>query len=157
MLLICVCLWTGLSWWFHCTGAVVVVTKCSQPDRPRTTTLLSPLSNGKPEAATAVDKLLMMGTRMPETYWVVFKRRAVNLRDWCIWLVDLFEYLNFKFSFVVLKMGRLQLKCDGTRWRMGGEVKGKLANGVRSQYTLHYLGTWCIQHYYCWCAHLGCQ
>jgi len=43
---------------------------------------------------------------------------------------------------------------------MGGEVKGKLANGVGSQYSSHYLGTWCIQHYYhyyCWCAHLGCQ
>ena len=37
-----------------------------QPDRPRPTTLLSPRSNGKPEAATAVDKLLMMGKRMPE-------------------------------------------------------------------------------------------
>jgi len=22
---------------------------------------------------------------------------------------------------------------------------------------LHYLGTWCIQHYYSWCAHLECQ
>ena len=29
---------------------------------------------------------------------------------------------------------RFQLKCDGTRWRTGGEVKGKLANGVGSQY-----------------------
>ena len=28
----------------------------------------------------------------------------------------------------------LQLKCDDTRWRTGGEVKGKLANGVGSQY-----------------------
>ena len=37
------------------------------PDRPRTTTLLPPRSNGKPEAATAVNKLLMMGMRMPET------------------------------------------------------------------------------------------
>jgi hypothetical protein len=36
-------------------------------DRPRPTTLLPPRSNGKPEAATAVDKLLMMGMRMPET------------------------------------------------------------------------------------------
>ena len=27
---------------------------------------------------------------------------------------------------------RVQLKCDGTRWRTGGEVKGKLANGVGS-------------------------
>ena len=43
---------------------------------------------------------------------------------------------------------RLQLKCDGTRWRTGGEVKGKLANGVGSQYPSHYFGTWCIQHYY---------
>ena len=30
---------------------------------------------------------------------------------------------------------RLQLKCDSTRWRTGGEVKGKLANGVGSQYS----------------------
>jgi hypothetical protein len=35
--------------------------------RPRQTALLQPRSNGKPEAATAVDKLLMMGMRMPET------------------------------------------------------------------------------------------
>jgi len=40
--------------------------------------------------------------------------------------------------------------ADGTRWRMGGEVKGKLANGVGSQYPSHYLGTWCIHHYYRW-------
>jgi hypothetical protein len=51
----------------------------------------------------------------------------------------------------------VQLKCDGTRWRKGGEVKGKLANGVGSQYPSHCLGTWCTEHYYRWCAHLGCQ
>jgi len=38
-----------------------------QPDRPRPTTMLPPRSNGKPEAATAADKLLMMGKRIPET------------------------------------------------------------------------------------------
>ena len=38
-----------------------------QPDRTRPTTLLPPRSNGKPEAATAVDKPLLMGMRMPET------------------------------------------------------------------------------------------
>jgi hypothetical protein len=53
--------------------------------------------------------------------------------------------------------GRVQLKCDGTRWRTGGNVKWKLANGVGSQYSSHYLGTWCIQHYYRWCSHLGCK
>jgi len=51
----------------------------------------------------------------------------------------------------------LHLKYDGTRWCTGGEVKGKLASGVSSQYPSHYLGTWCIHHYYRWCAHLGCQ
>jgi len=25
------------------------------------------------------------------------------------------------------------------------------------QYPSHCLGTWCIQNYYRWCAHLGCQ
>jgi len=38
-----------------------------QPARPRPTALLSPRSNGKPEAATAVVELLMMGVKMPET------------------------------------------------------------------------------------------
>jgi hypothetical protein len=49
---------------------------------------------------------------------------------------------------VTAASGRVQLKCDGTRRRAGGELKGKLANGVGSQYSSHYLGTWCIQHYY---------
>jgi len=35
--------------------------------RPRPTALLSPSSDGKPEAATAVVELLMMGMRMRET------------------------------------------------------------------------------------------
>jgi len=55
------------------------------------------------------------------------------------------------------KVGRVQVKCDGIRWRTGGEVKGKQANGVCSQYPSHYVGTWRTQHYYRWCAHLGCQ
>ena len=29
---------------------------------------------------------------------------------------------------------KVQMKCDDTRWRTGGEVKGKLANEVGSQY-----------------------
>jgi hypothetical protein len=39
-----------------------------RPARPRPTALLPPRSYGKPEAAAAaVDKVLMMGMRMPET------------------------------------------------------------------------------------------
>jgi len=52
---------------------------------------------------------------------------------------------------------RVHLKYDGTQWRTGEKVKGKLANAVSIQYSSHYLGTWCIQHYYRWCARLGCQ
>jgi len=29
-------------------------------------------------------------------------------------------------------------------------VKGKLANGMGSQYSSHFIGTWCIQHHYRW-------
>jgi hypothetical protein len=36
-----------------------------RPARPRPTTLLSPRSYGKLEAAATVDRLLMMGIRMP--------------------------------------------------------------------------------------------
>jgi hypothetical protein len=48
-------------------GSSVVGCGRSVPDRPQPTTLLPPRSNGKPEAATAVDKLLMMGMSMTET------------------------------------------------------------------------------------------
>ena len=34
----------------------------------------------------------------------------------------------------------LRSECGGTRWRTGGEVKGKLANGVGSQYCHTTLG-----------------
>jgi hypothetical protein len=46
----------------------------------------------KPEAATAVVELVMMSRKMPETCSAVSKRQAVNLRNWCIWLVDSFEF-----------------------------------------------------------------
>jgi len=35
----------------------------------------------------------MMGMRIPETCWAVFERQAIKLRGWCIWLVDLFEFV----------------------------------------------------------------
>jgi hypothetical protein len=38
------------------------------PDGPRPTALLPPRSHGKQEAATTVDKRLIMGKRIPETY-----------------------------------------------------------------------------------------
>ena len=47
--------------------------------RPRPTALLPPRSYAKPEAAAAVDRFLMMGKRMAETCWAIFKRQAINL------------------------------------------------------------------------------
>ena len=38
-----------------------------------------------------------------------------------------------------------------------GKWRGNWRNGVGSQYSSHYLGTWCIQHYQRWCAHHGCH
>ena len=60
-------------------AVLLVVVGTVQPERPRTTALLPPRSYGKPEAAAAVDRLLMMGKRMPETCQAVFKRQAINL------------------------------------------------------------------------------
>jgi hypothetical protein len=69
----------------------------------------------------------------------------------------IYEDRQTDMTFIYYSSVRVQLKCDSTRWLTGGEVKGKLANGVGSQYSSHYLGTWYIQHYYRWCEHLGCQ
>jgi hypothetical protein len=44
-------------------------------NRPRPTTLLPPRSNGKPEAATAVNKLLMMSMKMPKHVELYLKDR----------------------------------------------------------------------------------
>ena len=41
----------------------------------------------KPEAATAVTELLMMGGKTPETCWAVNKRQDNKLENYCIWLV----------------------------------------------------------------------
>jgi hypothetical protein len=49
-------------------SSVVGRGRSGKPARPRPTALLPPLSNGKPEAATTVYKLLMMGKTMPGAY-----------------------------------------------------------------------------------------
>ena len=52
----------------------------------------------KPEAATAVIELLMMGGKMLETCLVVNKRQDNKLENCCIWLVI---YLNYKMLILV--------------------------------------------------------
>jgi hypothetical protein len=53
--------------------------------------------------------------------------RAVYLRLFGCWVCLLSTWLP---CCVFWYIGRVQLKHDGTRWRTGGELKGKLANGV---------------------------
>jgi len=65
-------------------------------------------------------------------------------------IVQLWEHLLAGF----LKPAIWNVTAHGDA-RQGG-LKGEMANAVGSQYPSHYLGTWCIQHYYRWCAHLGC-
>ena len=52
-----------MYWYIDCAAP-----KSCIADLPRPTTLLPQLSNGKPEAATVVYELLMMGKRIPETF-----------------------------------------------------------------------------------------
>jgi len=46
---------------------LVVVGPVNTTGPTKTNDSVPPRSNGKPEAATAVDRLLMMGVRIPET------------------------------------------------------------------------------------------
>ena len=61
------------------------------PARPRTQHDCHHGTKVKPEAATAVIELLMMGGKTPETCWAVNKRQDNKLKNCCIRLVI---YLN---------------------------------------------------------------
>ena len=67
---------TFVSWWQSCC----VRGRAGRPD-----------TKVKPEAATEVIELLMMGGKTPETYWAVNKRQDNRLKKCCIRLVI---YLN---------------------------------------------------------------
>jgi len=83
-------------WFYHWSVVVavllVVVGPVNRPDHGQQHCYhYAPMV--KPEAATAVVELLMMGVRAPQTYWAVHtsKRQVINLRNYCIWLIYLFE------------------------------------------------------------------
>jgi len=83
----------GSSLWFY-LRIVVIAVQCSwsgRPARSRTQHDCHHDMKVKPEAATAVIELLMMGGKRPETCWAVNKRQNNKLGNCCIWLVI---YLN---------------------------------------------------------------
>jgi len=61
--------------------------RAGRPAWPRTQHGYHHDTKVKPEAATAVIELLMMGERTPETCWAVNKREDNKLENCCIWLV----------------------------------------------------------------------
>jgi len=78
---------TFVSWWQPCC----VHDRAGRPARPRTQHGCHHDTKVKPEAATAVIELLMMGGKTPETCWAVNKRQDNKLKNCCITLVI---YLN---------------------------------------------------------------
>jgi hypothetical protein len=81
------------SLWFY-LRIMVIAMLCSRsgpPARPRTQHGYHHDTKVKPEAATAVIELLMMGGRTPETCWAINKCQDNKLENCCIWLVI---YLN---------------------------------------------------------------
>jgi hypothetical protein len=64
--------------------------------------------------------LLMMGMRMPETYWAVCKRQAINLRSCCILLVDSVESKMMHGLATHKRISMLGLSAsEDSGWRVG--------------------------------------
>jgi len=86
------------SLWFylHIVVTVVLCLWSGRPARPRTQHGYHHNTKVKPEAATAVIELLMMGGRTPKTCWAVNKRQDNKLENCCIWFVI---YLKCKLMF----------------------------------------------------------
>ena len=83
---------------------VFVVGPAGRPARPRTQHDYHHDTKVKPETATAVIELLMMGGKTPETCWAVNKRQDNKLKNCCIRLVI---YLNFMLKVKVLNCSLL--------------------------------------------------
>jgi len=88
---------SGLSSYRGDSRAVFVV----GPARPRTQHDCHHNMKVKPEAATAVIELLMMGRETPETYWAVNKRQDNKVENCCIWMVI---YLNCTMMHGITKL-----------------------------------------------------
>jgi hypothetical protein len=85
--------WLQNSLWFY-LHIVVIVVLClwlGRPAQPRTQHDYHHDTKVKPEAAIAVNELLMMGGKTPETCWAVNKCQDNKLKTCCIRLVI---YLN---------------------------------------------------------------
>jgi hypothetical protein len=83
-----------------------------RPPRPRTQHDYHHDTKVKPEAATAVIKLLMMGGKTPETCWAVNKLQDNKLKNYCISLVIYMNYSTVSDKYVHC---RCRGSADGPR------------------------------------------
>ena len=117
------------SLWFYLRIVVTVVLlfvvgPAGRQARPRTQHDCHHDTKVKPEAATAVIELLMMGEKTPETCWAVNGRRDSGLENCCIWLVI---YLN-----CTMMHGLKNLKFVGITFMRQSKVT-KLFTGIYGQ------------------------
>jgi len=105
--------------------------------RPRTQHNCHHDTKVKPEAATAVIELLMMGGKTPETCWAVNKLQDNKLENCCIWLVI---YLNCTMMHRLINLKLLEvLKCYNFLWmqrRRNCSPAASFANCVLTLYLL---------------------
>ena len=95
------------SLWFY-LRIVVIVVLCSwsgRSARPRTQHDCHHDKKVKPEAATAVIELLMMGGKTPETCCVVNKRLDNKLENCCIWLMIYLNLTRTRFVEILFACG----------------------------------------------------
>jgi len=91
------CLWSG--------------SPAGRPARPQTQHDNHHDTKVKPEAATAVIELLMMGGKTPETCWALNKRQDNKLKKLLHQVGDLFE-LNVKLRCQKVKQNRAGYKSS---------------------------------------------
>jgi hypothetical protein len=84
--------------------AVFVAGPVGRPTRPRTQLDCHHDTKVKPEAATAVIELLMMGGETPETCWVLNKRQENKLENFCMSLV-IYLHIFSSWYFFPLTIG----------------------------------------------------
>ena len=104
---------TFVSWWESCC----VRGRAGRPARPRTQHDYHHYTKVKPEAATAVIELLMMGGKMPETSWAVNKRQDNKPKEVLHLVGDLFELYGNVIK-ILKKRGKFfPRRVNTTCWR----------------------------------------
>ena len=107
----------------------------SRPSRPRTQHDYHHDTKVKPEAATAVIELLMMGGKTPETRWAVNKRQDNKLKNCCIcWWFIWIEKSAWCTIFLIMFVSFLYM-FRATVCPSSGEITVSMGHSVLA--TLH--------------------